>query len=68
MREVRALQGDTVDQLCYRHYGRTQGLTEAVLATNPGLCDHGPFLAAGQRVRLPVSRPSVNAPRLQLWE
>ncbi|MHC9396016.1 tail protein X, partial [Serratia ureilytica] len=29
--EVKALQGDTVDQLCYRYYGKTQGVTEAVL-------------------------------------
>ncbi|MGM7571152.1 tail protein X, partial [Klebsiella pneumoniae] len=26
--KVRAYQGDTVDALCWRHYGRTQGVTE----------------------------------------
>ncbi|PAM39548.1 tail protein X, partial [Klebsiella pneumoniae] len=25
--KVRAYQGDTVDALCWRHYGRTQGVT-----------------------------------------
>ncbi|MGF7445021.1 tail protein X, partial [Klebsiella michiganensis] len=29
--KVRAYQGDTVDALCWRHYARTQGVTEQVL-------------------------------------
>lgn len=47
--KVRAYRGDTVDALCWRHYGRTQGVTEQVLQANPGLAEHGPFLprAAG---------------------
>lgn len=32
--KVKALQGDTVDLLCQRHYGTTQGVTEKVLAAN----------------------------------
>ncbi|WP_425306625.1 tail protein X, partial [Escherichia coli] len=28
--KVRALQGDTVDLLCFRHYGTTQGVTAQV--------------------------------------
>ena len=35
--KVKALQGDTVDLLCWRHYGTTQGVTEKVLSANPGL-------------------------------
>ena len=34
--KVRALQNDTVDQLCWRHYGKTAGVTEKVLEANPG--------------------------------
>ena len=30
--KVTALQGDTLDQLCHRHYGKTKGVTEAVLS------------------------------------
>ncbi len=41
--KVRAHQYDTVDALCWRHYGRTQGVTEQVLKANPGLAEHGPF-------------------------
>lgn len=66
--DVKALQGDTVDQLCYRYYGKTQGITEAVLEANPGLCEGGPFLAAGQVVTLPDATQSVQEDIIQLWD
>ncbi|EFQ3862491.1 phage tail protein, partial [Escherichia coli] len=47
--KVMALDGDTVDLLCQRHYGTTQGVTEAVLAANPGI-SAVMFLHAGQEV------------------
>lgn len=48
--KVRAHQYDTVDALCWRHYGRTQGVTEQVLKANPGLAEYGPFLPHGLQV------------------
>ena len=51
--KVQALQGDTVDLLCWRHYGRTQGIVEQVLQANPNLVEGGIQLAAGQWVELP---------------
>lgn len=66
---VRAQQNDTVDALCWRHYGRTAGVTEAVLEANPGLADHGPFLPHGTLVSLPDAQPA--APQRQvvnLWD
>ncbi len=39
-----AHQNDTVEALCWRHYGRTAGVTEAVLEANHGLADYGPTL------------------------
>ncbi len=51
--KVRAHQYDTVDALCWRHYGRTQGVTEQVLKANPGLAEYGPFLPHGLQVELP---------------
>lgn len=33
------MQGDTLDLLCQRHYGTTQGVTEIVLAANPGIAE-----------------------------
>ncbi len=62
--KVRAHQYDTVDALCWRHYGRTQGVTEQVLKANPGLAEYGPFLPHGCRWncrtlrRQPRRRPS----------
>lgn len=66
---VTALQGDTVDLLVYRHFGRTVGLVEATLELNPGLADIGPILPLGTVVELPeppVDQPSK--PLLQLWD
>jgi phage tail protein X len=66
--KVRALQYDTVDALCWRHYGRTQGVTEQVLQANPGLADHGPILPHGLEVELPDSAPAATSQTVQLWD
>ncbi|MDF6786041.1 tail protein X, partial [Escherichia coli] len=50
---VRAIQGDTVDAICHRVYGRTAGVTEAVLAANPGIADLGPVLPHGTELVMP---------------
>lgn len=61
---VRTQQNDSVDALCWRHYGRTAGVTEAVLAANPGLADHGPVLPQGLVVNMPEAQAS--APQRQM--
>lgn len=66
--KVRAQQYDTVDALCWRHYGRTQGLTEQVLQANPGLASLGPFLPHGLEVELPDVTPATTAQTVQLWD
>ncbi|WP_460115370.1 tail protein X [Pseudomonas sp. H2_D02] len=66
---VRAHQNDTVDALCWHHYGRTAGVTEAVLEANPGLADYGPILPQGLAVRMPEAQTA--APQRQmvnLWD
>jgi phage tail protein X len=66
---VHALQGDTVDAICWRIYGRTAGVTEAVLEANPGLADFGTILPHGTFVTIPDAAPQ--APELQmvnLWD
>lgn len=62
-------QGDTVDALCWRHYGRTAGLVEIVLEMNVGLADRGPVLPHGLEVEIP-DKPAhkPTAPLLQLWD
>ncbi|SUF99665.1 putative capsid completion protein [Salmonella enterica subsp. enterica serovar Hartford] len=66
--KVRAHQYDTVDALCWRHYGRTQGVTEQVLQANPGLAEYGPFLPHGLQVELPDITASTTAQTVQLWD
>ncbi|WP_409303291.1 tail protein X [Pseudomonas sp. KCJK8993] len=66
---LRAQQNDTVDAVCWRHYGRTAGVTEAVLDANPGLADHGPILPQGLAVLMPDTQ--TTAPQRQmvnLWD
>lgn len=68
-RTVHAHQHDTVDALCHRHSGRTQGITEQVLELNPGLAALGPVLPHGTAVRLPdVSPQPQRPPSVQLWD
>lgn len=67
--EVRALQGDTVDLLCWRHLGRTTGVVEQTYAMNPGLAALGPTLPTGTLVTLPGAEQSPATTRtVQLWD
>jgi len=68
MREIRALQGDTVDRICYRYYGYTAGVTEAVLKANPGLAELGPVLPMGTKVMLPEVAEQQTKTTVQLWD
>ena len=65
---VLAQQGDTVDEICYRHYGRTDQVVELVYAANPGLAESGPVLPHGCEVTLPDLPDSpVAAETVNLW-
>ena len=66
--KVIAQQYDTIDALCWRHYGRTQGMTEKVLAANHGLANVGPFLPHGAEVELPDVVPVTTTQSIQLWD
>lgn len=67
---IRALQGDTVDLICYRYYGTTKNVTEAVYEENPGLAELGSVLPHGQLVTLPAieKTPQGEENRLNLWD
>lgn len=65
----RTQQHDTVDALCWRHYGRTAGVVEAVLDANPGLADHGVVLPPGLLVTLPeLQTAAPERPMVNLWD
>ena len=67
--QVIARQGDSVDAICHRHYGYTEGMVEAVYAANPGLADHGAILPHGTPVTMPETPPSKPASGLiNIWD
>lgn len=68
-RVVRAHQGETLDALVYRVYGKTGGITEQALKLNRHLASQGPVLAEGTPVELPPAPPrqETKAPKVQLW-
>ena len=65
---VRAIQGDTVDAICQRVYGRTAGVTEAVLLANSGIADLGPILPHGTELVMPDISPQPAVHMVQLWD
>lgn len=68
-RTVRSQQGDTLDRICYRAYGHTAGITEAVLEANPGLADLGPVLPSATVITLPdIATASTSTTTVQLWD
>lgn len=66
---VYAQQGDTVEAICWRAYGRTASVTEAVLDANPGLADLGTVLPHGTQVLLPDVAPQAQEQQMvSLWD
>ena len=63
-----ALQGDTLDAICVRYYGRTEGVVETVLQANPGLSELGVILPHGPAIDLPDVASSPVTETINLWE
>ena len=51
--EIKAVQGETVESICYRHYGYTANITSQVYDINPGLAALGVALPIGTTIILP---------------
>ena len=68
--QVRTHQNDTVDQLCWRHLGKTERVVEATLELNPGLAAAGPILPAGMAITLPdhATMPAATRLIVNLWD
>ncbi|HEY3982526.1 tail protein X [Cedecea sp.] len=65
---VIAQQGDTLDALCARYYGRTEGVFEAVLVANPGLAELGVVLPHGTGIELPDVEAAPVTETINLWD
>ena len=66
---ITALQNDTVDAICWREYGRSSGVVEAVLEANPKLAEYGAFIPMGTQVTLPeILTLTQTKQTIQLWD
>ncbi len=63
-----ALQGDTLDAICARYYGRTEGVVETVLEANPGLSELSIILPHGTVLELPDVDSAPATETINLWE
>tara|TARA_R110000751_G_scaffold52823_1_gene114830 strand:- start:698 stop:898 length:201 start_codon:yes stop_codon:yes gene_type:complete len=66
MKTVRTQQGDTVDDIAYRHYGDTT-MVQAILEANRGLARYGIILPHGIEITLP-DRVQQTRTDIQLWD
>lgn len=61
--------GDTVDYIAWRHYGRQDGqIVELLLDANPGLADRGPVLTSGISIALPEMPTPEQDNGVRLWD
>ena len=69
MKTVKSVQGDTIDLICWRYDGRTAGVTETVLESNPALAKQGPILVLGTEVVLPdIPAQQQMTKTINLWD
>ncbi|MHA3355569.1 tail protein X [Yersinia enterocolitica] len=66
--QIIAQQGDTLDLICTRYYGRTEEVFETVLAANPGLAELGAVLPHGTPIKLPDVQTSPVTETVNLWD
>lgn len=65
----RTKQGETLDLICWRHYGLRRGIVERVLNANYGLANQPPVLPMGLSIVLPdIPQPTQTAPIQKLWD
>ena len=67
MQIYRTKDGDTLDWICDRNYGRTSGAVEAVLEANGGLAALGPVYSAGVEIILPGLPETQQQDTIRLW-
>ncbi|PBQ26119.1 phage tail protein [Wolbachia pipientis wAus] len=63
-----ARENEMLDYICFKHYGYSSGAVEIVLKENLGLAEHGSFLPAGLKIKLPTIQKPVQKSKLRVWE
>jgi len=66
--KIYAQQGDTVDSMCWRFYGRTASIVEKVYNANKNIADWGPVLPHGTAVDMPEIAEAPVKESLRLWD
>ncbi len=64
----RTRDGDMLDDICHRHYGRSGKVVELVLEANRHLAAIGPVYQAGLVIRLPEIPAATTAKIVRLWD
>ena len=68
MSTYRTSDGDTVDFIVWKYYGKqTDRIVEQVLSANPGLSDYGTILPPNIDIVMPEIDVTVSATGTRLW-
>lgn len=68
MAQYRTSDGDMIDWICWKHYGRQSNAVEVVLAANPGIADYGETLPANVIIELPEIELPESEDIVRLWD
>ena len=64
----RTKQGDMIDMICHRQYGRSVGAVEAVLEANRDLSLRSAIMPPGIEIILPDLAPIPTPQPIKLWD
>lgn len=63
------IQGEMLDEIVFRYYGKADGYVEKVLEANRHLADLGPIYEAGVNIHLPEIKSEREKPLpITLWD
>lgn len=59
--------GDALDYICWKYYGRISGIVEKVLEANRHIADIGAIFEAGVKITLPDLDQEEATESIKLW-
>lgn len=68
MTKYRTRDGDVLDDICWKHYGKQSKAVEIVLEANRDLADYGKIMPAGIVITLPELPPIPKKQPIRLWD
>lgn len=60
--------GETLDYIVWKHYGKTAGILEKVLVQNRHLAGYDAVLPAGIQITLPDIVQDTNKQKIKMWQ